>query len=241
MDKKVILLDVDNTAFRKVLVLETLKKNPKLALKVFLKKPTFYIYGGLYKFFGMDGLRKRFSDAMRAIPVADFDVKDMDPEYLKILRLAQWQGHKVVFLTSNPHSIARKWEERIRNMFPRLDFEVRSVPTLEEKIRIAHDFLERFGEKNVHFFDDSLPTVPRLGSPFSQVQMEMDKAVLLREHDNVARTRKDPFDAFQHIGQRSDGLSQPSRGSHLSGRDTHMRSRWKDLSRWPLLRRRRRK
>jgi len=193
--RKLILMDIDGTAFRKTLAVETLKRNPRLAAKLLLRRPQFYIYGLLYKLFQSDGLRRRFAEELKYIPAPEFDIKDMDPEYLKILRLAHWQGHKVVFLTSNPDNITKKWEERVRNFFPNLDFEVRSVATMEEKLRIANKLAEEQGRRNVYFFDDSLPLSTAFGSHFDALRMKMDKAVLLREHDAVART----------MGERSQG------------------------------------
>ena len=186
VSKRTIFMDIDGTAFRRTLVLEALKRNPKLAMKILIKHPTFYIYGALYKIFGTDGLRRRFHEKMQHVPLEDFNVKDIDPEYLRILRLAEMKEHKVVFLTSNPENIAEKWEERIRNMFPRLEMEVRSVPTMEEKVRIVEEETERKGPDLVHFFDDSLPST---GGDYNLWRMEYDKAALLKEYELELRRR----------------------------------------------------
>ncbi len=178
-DPRFILLDVDGTVFKKTIVTETLKKNPKVALKLLVKHPRFYVYGALYKLLGTDPLRRKLFEQMKHVPIAEFEVKDIDPDYLRILRLAEREGHRVIFLTSNPEHIAKKWEERIRNMFPQLEFEVRSVPTMEEKLRFAKELAKAVGEHRVHFFDDSLPTVSEFDTPFNRLKMEMDKAVLL--------------------------------------------------------------
>ena len=173
-------MDIDGTAFKKTIVLEALKRNPRLALRLLLRRPTFYIYGALYKLTGADSLRRRLSEEIKRIPVDDFDIRKIDPEYLRILRLAEAQGHRVVFLTSNPKHIANMWAERIRNMFPRLDMEVRSVPTMEEKLRIVQKEVERKGPDLVHFFDDSLPST---SGDYNLWRMEYDKAALLREYE----------------------------------------------------------
>ncbi len=192
-DPRFILLDVDGTVFRKTIITETLKKNPKMALQLLAKHPRFYLYGALYKFLGTDSLRRKFFEQMKHVPIAEFDVKDIDPDYLRILRLAERSGHKVIFLTSNPERIVKKWEERMRNMFPQLDFEVRSVPAVEEKLRFAKELAEVVGEHRVHFFDDSLPGSVEVGNPFTRTKMEMDKAVLLHLYEKEIKQWDDVY------------------------------------------------
>jgi len=184
--KRTIFLDIDGTAFKKTIVVEALKRNPRLALRLLLRRPTFYLYGVLYALTGADPLRRRLSEEMKRIPVDDFDIRKINPEYLRILRLAEMHGHKVVFLTSNPEHIAKKWAERIRNMFPRLDMEVRSVPTMEGKLRIVREEVEHKGPDLVHFFDDSLPST---GGDYNLWRMEYDKAALLKEYELELRRR----------------------------------------------------
>ncbi len=201
-DFRFVLMDVDKTAFKKTIVVETLKRSPKLALKLLFKHPRFYFYGALYKFFGTDSLRRKFFEQMKHVPIAEFDVKDIDPDYMRILRLAERQGHKVIFLTSNPERIAKKWEERMRNMFPQLDFEVRSVPTVEEKLRFAKELARVAGEDRVHFFDDSLPGTAEIGNPFTRTKMEMDKAVLLHLYEKEIRRWDDTYRRYYEESKR---------------------------------------
>ncbi len=177
-------MDIDGTAFKKTLVLEALKKNPKYALKLLLKHPTFYIYGALYKLTGSDAVRRKLFEKMKHIPVEDFDVSKIDPEYLRILRLAEMKGHKVVFITTNPQHIAKKWAERIRNMFPKLDMEVKIAPTMEEKLKEVERAAQEYGYDYVHFFDDSLPGT---GWRYTRWQAEFDKVRLLNEYDDALK------------------------------------------------------
>lgn len=182
--KRTIFLDIDGTVYRKTIILNAMKRNPRFLLRTILKNPKFFIYGAMYKLVPLEGLRRRIYEQMRRMPpIKGFDVKHMDPEYERILRLAEMKGHRVVFLTTNPEGVAELWEKFIRDTFPNLNFEVRPVPTVEEKERIVMEEWKK-NPHGVHFFDDSLPATSGL---FNRFKMKWDKSVLLAEYEKTVR------------------------------------------------------
>ncbi|NPA77012.1 MAG: hypothetical protein GXN93_04655 [Candidatus Diapherotrites archaeon] len=180
-------MDVDGTLLKKTIVVETLKRNPRLALRFLVRRPQLYAYGLAYALFPADALRSRLHDEMKRLPKGEFGVEHFRPEFVRVLRLAEEKGYPVHFVTSNPENTLDRFETLIRTAFPRLNYQIRVFPTLQSKIDYAHQLAKRYGYENVHFFDDSLPA----RGYFSSMKAQWDLVQLLHEWERHISSKSD--------------------------------------------------